>query len=128
MFTLDTRRPAPPTIGLADALARAARDADAVPGAYARAPWRFHPAPESVSAVLEPTVEHDHRWVVVICRRNDAEGHVRERAFTAVQRYLLSLAAEGVDATWIGTGVPSSLGAMVGIQADEEVIGVIRLG
>lgn len=128
MYTLDTRRPSTPVPCLSEALDRAARDADAVPGAYARAPWSFRPATAPVAAALEGYGDSDQRWIVVTCRTSDAIGHVRERAFTAVQRYLLSLAAEGVDATWIGAGLPTELPVLAEIERDEEVLGVIRVG
>ncbi|MEM1053937.1 MAG: hypothetical protein AAGI52_00305 [Bacteroidota bacterium] len=116
-----------PVAGLSEALARAALDADAVPGAYSRAPWAFRPATAGAAAVLEGLGESDYQWVIVTCRRSDSAGHVRERAYTAVQRYLLSLAAEDVEATWIGSGLPTDLALRAEIGADEEMLGVIRV-
>lgn len=130
MYSLTTRYP-DASVGLAAVLDRAAREAEAVPGAYASAPWRFLAASPAATALLdgrEPSAEGwEARWVVVVCRRGDAGGHVKERAFTAVQRYLLSLAAEGVEATWMGAGLPMGLEREVATEPGEDVIGVIRV-
>ena len=130
MYSLTTRYPAASS-GLADVLERAAREAEAVPGAYASAPWRFLAASPAAAALLEgrePSAEGwDDRWVIVVCHRGDAVGHVKERAYTAVQRYLLSLAAEGVEATWMGAGLPMGLEREVATEPGEDVIGVIRV-
>ena len=52
MYSLTTRYPAASS-GLADVLERAAREAEAVPGAYASAPWRFLAASPAAAALLE---------------------------------------------------------------------------
>ena len=131
MLTLDTHRPtspAPLAVSLTEALDQAARDADAVPGAYSSAPWAFRPANASATALLEGFGRSRHTWIVVTCTAGDAESHIRERAYTAVQRYLLSLAVEGVDATWIADGIPPELDRLAGLRGEETVLGVIRVG
>lgn len=131
MFTLDTHRPdaaLPLAVSLAEALDQAARDADTVPGAYSSAPWAFRPANASVAALLEGFGPSRRTWIVVTCAGADAEGHVRERAYTAVQRYLLSLAVEGIDATWTADGLPPELDRLAGLGGGETILGVIRVG
>ncbi len=130
MLRLDSLQPnatAPPAAFLRDALRQAERDADAVPGAYARAPWGFRPATPEAKALLDIYDGAEQSWIVVTCRRSDAQAHTRERCLTAIQRYLLSLAVEGVEATWIGSGLPQRLGEVSGAQPPEEVLGVVRL-
>ena len=135
MYSLDTRRTgsAPPSASLLDAafldaaLRQAARDADDVPGAYSRAPWGFDPATPEASALLDALVGRERSWIVVTCRRGDAGAHTRERCLTAVQRYLLSLAAEGVEATWIGEGLPQGLATASAVTAGEDLLGVLHM-
>ena len=126
MYSLDTRYPGA-AVGLAEVLDQAARDAEAVPGAYATAPWRFLHATAAAAALLEGLETSRYRWVIVAFRRCDAMGHVKERAYTAVQRYLLSLAAEDVEATWIGSGLPEALSTYASLGPTEEILGVIRI-
>ena len=70
--------------------------AGAVPGAYADAPCRF---------VELPAREGAGRDVLAVCQRA-AEGghqsHLRERSRTAAQRFILSLACDGIEAVWTG--------------------------
>ncbi|MEL6616176.1 MAG: hypothetical protein AAFQ43_10580, partial [Bacteroidota bacterium] len=74
MFNLEPRRPgaAPPRAVLLDAaLQQAARDADAVPGAYAVAPGGFDPAPPALDSLLDAFAGRDQTWMVVTCARGD---------------------------------------------------------
>ncbi|OZC01872.1 hypothetical protein [Rubricoccus marinus] len=130
MFRLDPHlphAPAAPAAFLDAALQQAARDADAVPGAYARAPWGFRPATPAAKRILDDFEGRSRSWIVVTCRRSDAQEHTRERCLTAIQRYLLSLAVEGVDATWIGSGLPEGLEDVSEMLPREEILGVVRL-
>lgn len=129
MQSLHTRYPgqAVPPEARAEALRQAVRDADDVPGAYARTPWVFREAPAAAKALLDTHTGRDATWVVVTYRRGDAGAHARERCYTAVQRYLLSLAAEGLDATWVGTGLPVGLVRTADLPGSEDLLGVVRL-
>ena len=129
MQSLHTRFPgsALPPEARAEALRQAARDADDVPGAYIRTPWVFREAPGTAKALLDTHTGRDADWVVVTCRGGDAGAHARERCYTAVQRYLLSLAAEGLDATWVGTGLPIGLARAADLPSTEDLLGVVRL-
>ena len=86
---------APESMG--DALVRAIAAADGVGGAFAASPCSFHEVKLSNThdAVL---------WVLVTYARSaeaDHEAHLRERSRTAVQRFMLSLQYEDVDAVWV---------------------------
>ncbi len=86
---------APEAMG--DALVRAMESADGVGGAFAKPPCTFHTVPgsETHDAVI---------WVLVTHARSseaDHEAHLRERSRTAVQRFILSLQYEDVDAVWV---------------------------
>lgn len=130
MFNLEPRRPgtAPPRAVLLDAaLQQAARDAEDVPGAYSVAPWEFDPATSPVDALLDAFAGRDQTWMVVTCERGDADAHTRERALTAAQRYLLSLAAEGIDATWVSAdALPEEVILAMEVSAGRDLLGVIH--
>ena len=111
--------PAPPPFS--DAFARASEMAGAVPGAYATAPCRFVELPAEVAGEAG-------RHVLAVCQRAPEEGHqthLRERSLTAAQRFILSLACDGIDAVWSAelpdedrlraAGVPLGGGVAVGV-------------
>jgi hypothetical protein len=109
-------------------LQQAARDAEDVPGAYSQTPWTFRQAPGAAKRLLDAHAGRNAAWVVVTHRQGDAGAHTRERCYTAIQRYLLSLAAEGVEATWIASGLPPGLARASELPGAEDLLGVIRLG
>ena len=82
---------------MGEALVRAIAAADGVGGAFATSPCAFHEVPVSDT--------HDAAtWVLVTHARSaeaDHEAHLRERSRTAVQRFMLSLQYEDVDAVWV---------------------------
>ena len=119
--------PGLPPEARASALQQAARDAAAVPGAFAQQPWAFRKAPPAAKGLLDAHSGRDAEWMVVTCRSNDDVGHTRERCYTAVQRYLLSLAAEGVEATWIGSGLPVGLARAAALAGADDLLGVVRV-
>ena len=115
-----TAAPATPP-PFSDAFARASEMAGAVPGAYATAPCRFVELPPD--AVGGPG-----RYVLALCQRAPEEGHqthLRERSLTAAQRFILSLACDGIEAVWSAdlpdegrlraAGVPLGGGVAVGV-------------
>ena len=76
---------------------RAVAAADGVGGAFSSPPCAFLPMPS------EDTPE-TAVWVLVTHARSseaDHEAHLRERTRTAVQRFMLSLQFEEVDAVWV---------------------------
>jgi len=82
---------------MGDALGRAIVSADGVGGAFATSPCTFH---EVASSDTHDAVT----WVLVTHARSaepDHEAHLRERSRTAVQRFMLSLQYEDVDAVWV---------------------------
>lgn len=130
MYRLDTRFPdasAPTPAFLDAALEQAARDASDVPGAYSQAPWGFRPATPEAVALLDQHLGPGRSWIVVTCTRSDAGEHTRERCLTAIQRYLLSLAAEGIDATWVASGLPRGLFEVSDVHIGETVLGVVYM-
>ncbi|GAB5536630.1 MAG: hypothetical protein Rubg2KO_28790 [Rubricoccaceae bacterium] len=88
---------AAPLESMEAALVRAIAAADGVGGAFATPPCVFHEVPVSDT--------HDAvTWVLVTHARSseaDHEAHLRERTRTAVQRFMLSLQYEDVDAVWV---------------------------
>ena len=117
-----------------EALRQAIEDASAVPGAYARAPWAFRtPTPEAErhldSEMTEAFDLAPGGWIVVTClgAGDDAEGgHLRERTLTAVQRFMLSLAADDVGSVWVDDGLPEALEAAMDLGARDALLGVVR--
>lgn len=82
---------------MGDVLARAIEAADGVGGAFARPPCAFH-------EVFASDTHETSMWVLVTYDRSDEpdhEAHLRERSRTAVQRFMLSLQYDDVDAVWM---------------------------
>ena len=132
MLALRVSDPASHPAALAAAgevLRRAADEAGAVPGAYARAPWAFVTPDADAARLLDAAMgPGPGGWVVVTCRGTGDEaedGHLHERSRTAVQRFLLSLDAENVRASWTPE-VPDGLAAALGIGPRDAVLGVVR--
>ncbi|MEM6326858.1 MAG: hypothetical protein AAF791_07015 [Bacteroidota bacterium] len=126
MVHLRPRLPSRPHVDLTDVLAHAARDADSVPGMEAQVPWQFRRASALEAGLLEGLGDTDQQWILVTCRCTRGD-QTQERAFTAVQRYLLSLAVAGVEATWIGSGFPPELDLHLGADDGGALLGVIRI-
>ena len=106
-----------------DAFARASEMAGDVPGAYADAPCRFLELP---AGALRPP----GRYVLAVCQRAAEAGHqshLRERSLTAAQRFLLSLACDGIDAVWSAELPDERALRAAGVPLDGAVpVGVIR--
>ena len=85
---------APEAVG--EVLERAIAAADDVGGAFASPPCAFRvlPARDMEAAT----------WVLVTHTRSpepDHEAHLRERSRTAVQRFMLSVQCDGLEAVWV---------------------------
>lgn len=83
-------------------------------GAYAAQPFGFRPLGPEASAPLasvRPLGSGAGVWVLVTVRGTGEAGHrthLHERCLTAAQRFMLSLACDGIESQWIDDGVPSA--------------------
>lgn len=109
---------------MGDVLARAIAEADGVGGAFSRPPCAFH-------TVLGAETHDASFWVLVTHDRSpepDHEAHLRERSRTAVQRFMLSLQFDDIDAVWVKDD--DALQAAfegAGLNADQVVpMGLVR--
>lgn len=96
----------PPTLSVSEAVTLAVRETGAVPGAFASPPCTFHPLENEGEALMDLRPDNESRgvWVLVtsqVSSEADHRAHLRERCRTAAQRFVLTLACEGIDATWI---------------------------
>lgn len=136
MLALGTRslhapRALPPEVGLADALSRAQHEASAVAGAFAAPPCEFHvlPAPAAARLVPADLRRRSGTWVLVTVRQARESGHrahLRERCLTAAQRFMLSLACDGVESTWTDDAPSPADARASGVRMDgREPVGMI---
>lgn len=82
---------------MGDVLARAIDEAEGVGGAFATPPCTFR-------KVSGTDTDDDVLWVLVThvhSTEPDHEAHLRERSRTAVQRFMLSLQFDDIDAVWV---------------------------
>lgn len=115
MLGLSTQTP-PPLPSHADAVARAVASAGTVSGGYAGAPCAFHAlGPDAgplVAALLEAAeakpearaISEPGEWVLLTVQATREDGHrvhLLERSLTAAQRFMLTLACDGVESRWV---------------------------
>ena len=82
-------------------------------GAFASAPCRFLVLGADAGLALRSIRSGPGVWVLVTVRasREPAhQAHLRERCRTAVQRFVLALACEGVEGAWIEDELPDAEG------------------
>ncbi len=97
-----------------DAMRHASEEAGGVSGAYATRPFGFCPlGPETddLLAGIRPLGAGPGVWVLVTVRGAGELGHrthLLERCLTAAQRFILSLACDGIDSRWVSDGMPSA--------------------
>ena len=111
MLTLGIHHPPdpPPRAAPDDALRRARQEVAGISDAFARVPFAFHALGEGECAALVPEDADGGTWLLVtVDGEADRWAHVHERCLTAAQRFMLSLACDGVDSEWVTDGLPNS--------------------
>lgn len=112
------------------ALDRARQEAGGVSGAFAVLPCRFYavaPAAADLLPLRPPPVVREGTCVLATVRESEEPGHrahLHERCLTAVQRFMLSLACDGVQSQWTEEGIPSADAfrkAGVGLSGEQPV-------
>ena len=109
-FASDARLPE--RVAWADAVRHARAEAASVSGAYADQPFSFRSLGPEVAPLLaraRPLGSGAGRWVLVTVRGSGETGHrthLRERCLTAAQRFMLSLACDGIESQWVDDAVP----------------------
>lgn len=108
-----TPRP-PERVAWEEAVRHAQEAADGVSGAFAALPCGFRPLGPEADALLasvRPLGSADGGWVLVTVHGSGEAGHrmhLRERCLTAAQRFMLSLACDGVESQWVEDELPHS--------------------
>lgn len=120
MLTLSIQSPfdapshPPETAAWEDAVLHATEEAGGVSGAFAAQPFGFRrlgPEASTLLASARPYTSTTGRWVLVTVRAVGEAGHrahLHERCLTAAQRFMLSLACDGIGSRWIADGVPDA--------------------
>ncbi|MEM0964222.1 MAG: hypothetical protein AAGK21_16970 [Bacteroidota bacterium] len=110
---------------------RAVHEMGTVSGAFASAPCAFRPLDASEADFLSPRQPSVGTgcWVLVTISGSseaDHQAHLRERSRTAAQRFLLTLACEGIQAEWVADPPDAAELRAGGIpMGREEAIGLI---
>ena len=119
--------PAPDPPDLGEALRRAQEGARAS-GAFLEPPFAFHPL-TSVAA-RDLALSGARAWVMVAVRPTADDGHrahTRERCLTAAQRFMLHLACDEVESTWVEPAPEAEAVRRAGVDlGGAEPVGLIR--
>lgn len=108
MLALSIQTPhdrASPPVG--EIVAQAVQEAGAVSGAFSAPPCQFHllgPEADALAYSLRPETSGPGAWVLVTSKASaevDHRAHLRERCRTAAQRFVLTLACEGIESVWV---------------------------
>ena len=98
----------PEPFGWNEAIHHAQEEASGVSGAFAALPCRFRVLGPEVGALADdrrPFGRAPGAWVLVTIEGTGGESghwqHLRERCLTAAQRFILSLACDGIHSEWV---------------------------
>lgn len=111
MLGLTTYSPA--TASVLEVVHRAVQEVGDVSGAFVTSPCSFVPLVGKASSLVDskrPAGAGRGEWVLVTVRCSAEVGHqvhLHERCRTAAQRFVLTLACEGVESVWM-EGVPDA--------------------
>ena len=100
-------------------------------GAFAVAPCEFHVLPAPAAARLAPAdlQRRAGTWVLVtvrLAREAGHRAHLRERCLTAAQRFMLSLACDGVENAWVDEAPTPGAARDAGVGlGDQDPVGMI---